>query len=774
VGRSGPETAPMSRLFPNALPSLEWLEFAARGFDAAACGIVHRPDQPAACGMPLGGISTGTLDLETDGTLGFCTIFNSHVPRRGPLNVPFLGLAVGREPATSQTWVLATHLLKSYTAALIGARGVQHAAAASGIDYWGHYPVADLEFELSAPVQVGLRAWSPFIPGNSVDSNVPAAVFEVHLRNGSAVPQEGTIAFSFPGPSPQEASGAFAHEAGRERWSDDASWSGVYVSASSDVAYALGALDVADARTGGDLGVDGGSWSTFGSQLPLATSQPGSSVAVDFAIPPSGEQVVRFLLAWYAPFWQGGGTPTAGGNRYQHMYATRYADVRAVVQDVAQRHPDLLRRILRWQATIYRADLPVWLREALVNSLHLIAEDSFWAAKAPPIGDWCRAEDGLFGMNECPRGCPQIECIPCSFYGNLPLVYFFPDLALSTARAYRAYQFADGAVPWIFGGCTGDPPTGGCEVALPNRGYARKPQTPLDGSCYVDLIDRLWQRTGNHALLDEFYDSIKRSTIFTMNLRPEAGPAGVVSMPNGNNAQDWMESCDLFGIVPHIGGVHLGHLQIAERMARAMGDAEFAAQCEAWLAGGRRELEEHAWNGDAYLLYHEPETGQRSDVIMSCQLDGEWMTQFHGVPGAFRPEHVQVTLATLRETCLFEHGAIVFKLREAGQFNPGYWSEAGVHVPSSLMLAMTYLYAGEREVGLDLAHRTWRTQALDLRASWDSALLFRGDTGEWLWGNDYYQNLMLWALPAAIAGQELAAASGPGSLVEQVIEAGKS
>ena len=51
--------------------------------------------------MPLGGVDTGCLDLETSGMLGYMTIFNTHVPRRGPLNVPCLGLSVG-----GQTWVL--------------------------------------------------------------------------------------------------------------------------------------------------------------------------------------------------------------------------------------------------------------------------------------------------------------------------------------------------------------------------------------------------------------------------------------------------------------------------------------------------------------------------------------------------------------------------------------------------------------------------------------------------------------------------------------------
>jgi hypothetical protein len=102
-------------------------------------------------------------------------------------------------------------------------------------------------------------------------------------------------------------------------------------------------------------------------------------------------------------------------------------------------------------------------------------------------------------MSECPRECPQIECIGCSFYGNIPLVYFFPDLALSTLRGYKAYQYADGAPPWIFGGCTGGAAEGysatdPCDLATPSPGY----QNTLNGPCYVDMFDRygVWQRFG--------------------------------------------------------------------------------------------------------------------------------------------------------------------------------------------------------------------------------------------------------------------------------------
>jgi uncharacterized protein (DUF608 family) len=73
---------------------------------------------------------------------------------------------------------------------------------AKEIHYWGHYPVADLEFETDAPIGVGLRAWSPFLPGALVESMLPGVVLEVRVRNTAGRNQKGTLAFSFPGPRP--------------------------------------------------------------------------------------------------------------------------------------------------------------------------------------------------------------------------------------------------------------------------------------------------------------------------------------------------------------------------------------------------------------------------------------------------------------------------------------------------------------------------------------------------------------------------------------------
>ena len=87
------------------------------------------------------------------------------------------------------------------------------------------------------------------------------------------------------------------------------------------------------------------------------------------------------------------------------------------------------------------------------------------------------------------------------------------------------------------------------------------------------------------------------------------------------------------------------------------------------------------------------------------------------------------------------------------------------------MLAMTYLYAGEADFGLDLARRHWEALCLKQGHPWDLPNIVRGDTGERVFGTDYYQNMILWAVPAAVDGVDLAASVGEGSLVERVLYA---
>jgi len=637
------------------------------------------------------------------------------------------------------------------------------------VHYWGHYPVADLEYETDAPVQLGLRAWTPFLPGDLKDSTIPGIVFEAHLRNVTAEPQTGTLVMNFPGPTANEA-GAVHFQ--RDETSGD--FHGMEVRAPA-ASYALGVVGQEKLRLGGDLGNGDQAWTCFAQSLPVpGPSRAGTSAAVDFSLPAGQEKVVRFILTWCAPDWKAGGTPTAKEtSTFTHMYAKYYPSPVGTARLLAVRHESLLRRILSWQEVVYaEKQLPIWLRDSLINNLYMITEDGLWAQAKPPLGKWVRAEDGLFGMIESPRSCAQIECIPCSLFGNIPLVYFFPELALSTLRGYKNYQFSNGQVPWNFGGCTtGGPPL---DFASPGRPY----QVASSDVAMVEMVDKLWCRTGDDAVLKEFYDAVKRATIHTMNLRPEYGEKQVISMPSGDKDQEWVEDLPLYGLVSHVGGLHLAQLRLVKRMAEKMGDAAFAKQCDTWFDTGAKALEEYLWAGSYYRFYNEFKSGKKSDVLMGCQLDGEWIARLHGLPGAFPPARVKTALDTIAKSnadpkqCPF--GMRLFSNADGSkaQGHFGYLgSNAGTFSSMSFALGMTYIYNGQRTVGEDLIRRTLDYVMVRNGYTWDFPLSWQVDTGNRTYGTDYYMNMILWSVPAALAGQDLSGPCKPGGLVDRMIKA---
>jgi uncharacterized protein (DUF608 family) len=762
-------------LFPTDLPEGEWVEFEAQGFAAPVVGVIHRRAYRALCGMPLGGIDTGCLDLETSGLFGLCSIFNSHTPRRGALNLPFLGLSVG-----GQTWVLTTGQQspeKGTGQALDAPRPpdlvLSGVRLAKDIYYWGHYPVADMEFETDAPIGVGLRAWTPFLPGDVDRSVLPGAVFEVHVRNTSATPKSGTLAFSFFGPSYAE---QWSWKSEREVLQAPVRGISVISPRSS---YVLGVLGDHEVRMGGELGLDGEAWASIGERLPpTLETKSGASVGVDFDLAPGEEDIVRFVLAWHSPHWMSTGNPAIGPRAFRHMYSMRYRSALAAAQALAEEHETLLGRVLAWQQDIYaERALPGWLREVLLNMLHVYTETSFWAVAEPPIGDWCRPEDGLFSTMESPRRCPQMECLPVSFFGTIPLVYFFPQLALSTLRAEKAYQSENGAPPMIFGGEGAW--TKGPEVATPTLGY----EVVLSTTCYVAMVDRYGLLHGDDRFVHEFYPSVKRSIEFMIDLN--RGPDGIVSMPDRLVSvwpglpyeTEWYEYGRWTGIVPHVGGLRLATLCMAERMAKAAGDAGFARQCREWILAGSTSLEEKTWLGEYYARYFDPDTGERSEDIFSAQLDGEWLARMHGFESVFRPERIATTLETIKRTCVAgtELGTLLYTCARGAAVRaskdgkmPSYRATETM-MQAVVGLGLTYMYSGQVEFGLEMMRRTLRNNICEQGLSWYGLNTFDAISGKPITGTEYSIGNLLWGVLAAMEGKDLTSPAQPGGLVDRII-----
>jgi uncharacterized protein (DUF608 family) len=765
--------------------------FPAAGYPRDVAGVVHHRTLQPTQGMPLGGVATGCTDLGTDGTWGFSTIYNSHVPRRGPINTPALALSTA-----DATWVLSTRRFHGFDQPGMHAyRTSDQVRFADDIAYWGHYPAVDLEFDTDAPLDVSARFWSPFVPGDLDLSSSPVIIADINVDNPRDSEQSAVVVLSIPGPTGPEAGGALVGRAVEP---------GVTGEDVLTVTTAAGGYSVTvpshPAEFGGSLGVDGAAWRRSALTLPSGVGEYDASVRVPVTVAPGARVTVTVVFAWHFPLWMASGNPDpavfrathgysqraadpawtmpGGDDTFRHMYATRFADSRDVLDQFVPRLDDARDRVVAWQSAVYSDDeLDDWLQDALVNSLHLIAETGLWAA-AEGLVSWARPEDGVFGMNEDPRNCPQIECVPCSFYGNFPLVFFFPQLALSTLRAYQRYQFDNGEVTWIFGGVTASPGTAPIHMASPDRGY----QTALNGSCVVDMVYRYWQVTGDSAALDELYPMVKSSTEFTMSMRLEDGiGASAISFPAGDSGLDWFEACSWAGMAAHLGGIRLAHLRQAEAIARAVGDDDFAQWCADRYRAGSVILSSEMWSGDTYVNYWDKSTGERSDLIMSSQLDGQWMTDLYGLPPAFDRQQAATALETVRHTCVDGHpfGVVNFADRTgrattSGEGKPGWnYNPHAFFVPENLMLAAQFIAAGDRQTGLAIAERCWANLTRN-GLTWDQPNLLDASTGQPIYGNDYYQNLIVWTLPATLAGVALGEVAEAPTVIRSVLDAART
>jgi len=90
-----------------------------------------------------------------------------------------------------------------------------------------------------------------------------------------------------------------------------------------------------------------------------------------------------------------------------------------------------------------------------------------------------------------------------------------------------------------------------------------------------------------------------------------------------------------------------------------------------------------------------------------------------------------------------------------------------------MMLGMVFMLEGQREYGLEFIRKLQYSNGLVQGHNWDLPCIIRGDTGERNSGTDYYQNMMLWAVPASVLGVGLAGLCAPGGYVDAILQAGR-
>ncbi|MCX6927895.1 MAG: GH116 family glycosyl-hydrolase, partial [Verrucomicrobia bacterium] len=578
------------------------------------------------------------------------------------------------------------------------------------VQYSGAYPVSRLRFsDPHLPLEVQLYAYSEWALNDAARSATPAIVFTFTLSNPSRQAVETAVMFNLP----DHQGGVISGTSHGLRWdrAGTAPMSGSMCLRFDDQQAVTKAVHDNLKQLWSTFAQEG----QFAGELPEGAPRNGA-VAARIKLPPRSTRTLSLVLSWYFP----NRTHANSQQRIGNYYTTLFPSAEAVAGTVLARLPQTWKALEAWQRLCFDNDLPDWLKDSLLNSIGNMAKTGFWT------------EDGRWRQWES-FSCANLEPVHIHFYRALPYGFFFPELQKSQFRGFASRQRADGFIYEDLGNSSNklDEP-GGRDMGDCTTGF-------------ILGVYELYLWTGDRAFLNELWPNVRKAANWQIQRSAHFG------LPEHlNNTYDWwgFEGKD---VVAYNAMMHLAALRATGKLAESQGDPGFVQLCRAGYESGARRADELLWNGHYYRAWWM-EKGGYPEALHADTLYGQVWASVLGLGWLTDPARAQAHLAAEREHCASPYGLKVMYGRGKDSIDDLVW-QAG-----SLDWTISNLYLGA-PVGQSLVEAekvvdVWRKHLND---SLDWRDLTRSDNGQ-PWCNSHYgRQVIFWAIPLALSGQQYSA-----------------
>ncbi len=697
------------------------------------------------CGVPLGGLGTGSVEIRRDGYLHEWQIMNNRPWGSGPVaDIPldafFFALNV-RGEAWQRSAILG--IPPPYVGHdfrfLNDPYSMPWVTHPESIDAEVTFPFTRLDYHFAdMPIKVELEAFSPFIPLDEKNSGLPVASFTYSLTNTSTEPLEvsllgalrNIVGYASPDSlSEMVADGPAIHfsrdmDAGASDFGSMVlGCPGAEAEECSFVLHPRNPRDIWEPiRSGGrleniDLGEFGGKLGNIGAErlARLRQGLPYGVLCRTLHLEAGASTTVTFILAWHFPNFIEENYPEKQviGGTIGHMYSNWFAGAREVF-DYAVSTFDALRNETRvWSDCYFDSSLPRWLLDAVSAQLTTLVKASWWDA-AGRFGVW----EGL--------GCCGLQTTDVIYYGSAAIVQLFPEIEKSQLRLTREH-IADGAVPHNMPGnfsC--------CDIDPCKR---------------IDLIpefilllwrDVLW--TGDIDYIREMWPTILEALDRLWSYDTDGD-----GLPNSRGPDQTYDQFPLKGTSAFVGFIFAASLRAAAELAALMGDTALADDLVKRRVRALAALNEQLWTGEYYRLSFDPAEGKPNDGVMLDQVNGDWFTRLATGQGMLPEDKVTSALHSVLNYCSAPEGYLSNCVWPSGEptligrhtADQANWPWSGVEYASaSHMVAV-----GLREEGLRVARAVWdRYERAGLRFNHVEC------------GGHYCRALSAWALYQALCG----------------------
>lgn len=623
--------------------------------------------------FPLGGIGTGCIGLGGNGSLREWEIFNR--PNKGGDNgFSHFAVKAARNGKTIDARVLCadddSHLTGEYGHGYgAGKRSVSMQGFPHFRDcvFTGEFPIAKLEFcDDTFPGKVTMTAFNPLIPRNDKDSSLPAAFFEIELRNTTKETLDYTVAASLRNPSEQSRNSFLPTEHG-----------GTLLL--TQTKYSLDAPEYLDMALAADGSADvfcqeywfRGGWNdmlerywrnfTECDTLPERRyKEPGNgdtgTLALKYTLTPGETARARFVIAWNKPncinYWDPYKETAADGTErdvtWKNYYASLFLDSAATASYAISHWDRLWNGTKLYHDLLFSSTLPAEATEALASAVSVL--------KSPTV---LRLENGEFygweGVWEHAGSC-EGSCTHVWNYAYA-LCFLFPQLERSLRETDFTYN-QDDAGRMAF------------RMRLPLGRERNGFRACVDGQMGgVIKTYREWKLCGSDDWLRTLWPQVKKSLEYAWSEdNPDRWDRDKDGMLEGR--QHHTLDMELFGPSAWLEGFYLAALKCAAEMAAHLGEKDKAKEYEALFRQGKTACDNLLFNGewycqqvdlndretllpfdDALASYWNEESGEiKYQIGEGCAIDqclAQWHANLCGVGEIFDKQQLHTALSSI-------------------------------------------------------------------------------------------------------------------------------
>lgn len=357
-------------------------------------------------------------------------------------------------------------------------------------------------------------------------------------------------------------------------------------------------------------------WQTFATNGTLDGKLGADAVgaaAVKMTVPPGGAASLTISLGWYFPHRDFMGTVV--GNHYASVVQDSETASRLLLPST-----EAAEDVSNWGAfasALLNSSLPTWFGDSLLNSLHH-TRSAMWLAD----GRWRQWES---------FSCVNVDSVHNDGERHIP--YLMLQGGYGTTSKMRAW--AAGATPKTttsVGGMIQEQLACGCMDAVPPKLDAPCGRVMGDvTSMFVVYLLELWQWTADENILKELWPAAKAAAEWQIDraTNPSAPglPHHLIDTYDGLALENYNASA-------FSGFFHLLAMKAARVLALSppIGDSAFAAKCGAAYHTGIEGMDRLLWNktDEFYRSYTAPED------VCGPKADGSacWHSYYKTKPGA--------------------------------------------------------------------------------------------------------------------------------------------